>query len=353
MVHYEPPQHRWSPAEMARYLMLSPTTAHVIRPAEEFECDFPNGPRRVLALIDHLFVRYPVPRCLYRAMLLEEGLRLVFPNEPHPAGRKKRMNREAKYRRWFHTIARGEPFADIVYRDFTRKQAHWFVQSPERLTIEDAIFWAKARGTGVPADCCEFLLNRLGRYGMMHLGERLEDLLQFFARTWAEIEPEERPEILDFLRYASTIPGFAFTGRTAGSVRKLSDDWHRRLTNFGRGGFLAWEGTIESWERKEEGYLVEAIELTDTRQLAEEGTHQGHCVGGYGWQCHHGTCRIVSFRWKTIRQDDFRRITVEVSPRGRCVVQTRGARNRRATEEEMRILRSWASDRGFRLPGGS
>ncbi len=340
-----------SPEELARYLMLSPTTGHAIRLAEEFSCEHLDGPLRVLALIDHLFIRYPVPLCLYRTMLSAEGLKLVFPNDNHPPGRKKRMLREAHHRKWFHAVARGESFADVAKPVLSRREAHWFLQSPNRYSIKEAIVWAKAAALGLPAEGCDMLLDRFRMPMLRALGDRLEELMQFYARAWDAIEPAERIEIADYLMAAFADPSFSLAGRTAGSVRKLSHDWHRRRTAARVGRTFSWKGAIAEWEQLDGSYRVRLSELTSNVLLAEEGGFQGHCVLGYASTCASGACRIVSMRWSLNLGEapglETARLTMEIRTGKWEIVQIRGKFNRSATPEELKVIRRWAVECGL------
>lgn len=339
------------PEGLARYLMLSPKTGHAIRPAEDFSCEHPDGPLRVIALIEHLFVRYPTPLCLYRTMLTEEGLKLVFPNDSHPPGRKRRMQREAPYRRWFHTVARGESLAEAAKNVLTRREAHWFIQAPSRYSLNEAILWARAAAVGVPSEAGELIVDRFRVRRLEELGPRLSELFHFFARAWNETAPTERIEIIDYVSFALWDPKFSLAGRTAGSVRKLSEEWHRRRTDGRVGRYVSWHAAFSDWDDSDHSYRIKATELIDNVRLAEEGASQSHCVSTYAAMCVGGQCRIVSMRWLLAHGSDLgpevARLTLEIRPDRAEIVQIRGRHNRRATEEQMGVVRRWAAESGL------
>jgi hypothetical protein len=110
--------------------------------------------------------------------------------------------------------------------------------------------------------------------------------------------------------------------------------------------FGAWETTLKNAR-------VRVFELTNNRALGDEGRKQRHCVFGYTYACTSGYCRIVSMRWlsKLDASDgsaiEFDRLTLEIRTRDRAIVQIRGKLNRRATNEEMAVVKQWAGAHGL------
>ncbi len=335
---------RSSAKELAKYLSLSIKNPHVIRPPETFDCAYPDGPMRVLALIEHLFVCYPVPFCLFRTMLSAEGLSLVF-GHPVYSNSKKRMQQEATYRKWFHTISRGDSFADLVKDRFTRREAHWFLKTPTHLSIDACDTWARAAAVGVPPDGCDFILDRFRLY-FREFGDRLPELFQFYARTWDEMEPARHAEIADYIRYFFFDGGLSLTGRTARSILRMCEEWHREMRPVWTDRHVSWPSAYEFWTSLDDSHQVEAVELTGSRQLNEEGSEQGHCVASYTDSCLGGHCRIVSMRW-TLGDRETKRLTFEIRPESAEVVQIRGRFNRQVMPDELAIIRRWASERGL------
>jgi hypothetical protein len=77
-------------------------------------------------------------------------------------------------------------------------------------------------------------------------------------------------------------------------------------------------------------------ELTSTAQLVEESATMSHCVSGYDYRCVQGMSVIFSLCF-----DGGRRVTIELQPATRRVVQVRGCRNRAATTEELGVVQRW------------
>lgn len=293
-----------------------------------------------------------MPRFLYRSVLSAEGLELVFdvPRDPKAKGLP-----EAKYRPWFLAVARGESFAKASRDVFTKREAHLFLQVPDGRSIEETVFWTRALAAGVPKVGCDFLVERLDAAFRKAVGDRMPDLLRFYAEGWPEMRGYDRDEITDFVRAMARDPDFSFKGRTFGSMRKRCAEWHRTSFSGHVREYRAWTPGFEPWEFRKGGVAVRAEELTNNRLLADEGRTQRHCVLTYTSLCLQGRSRIVSLRWfgvvdhVEIPTRELSRLTLEVSPAQRSIVQIRGKMNRGATEEEMRAVRHWAGDQGLKI----
>lgn len=337
------------------YILPSAYSGPALRDPKTFRSRSYDQGRQVLALIDHLFVRYPVPLFLYRSMLSFAGLHLVFDQDGDRTNRS-HVPGESKYRHWFLAVAQGQSFAKAAKDSFTKREAHWFLLAPPHNTIAKNIFWARAAAAGVPRDGCDYLADRIGGATQaMQIGDRMPDLLRFYAEAWAEMRGHDRDEITDFVRTAIVNPSFSFKGRTFGSVRKLCHEWHRTVYAGNVKVYRSWTPTLPLWEERTTHRVVRALELTSNRALADEGQKQRHCVYTYTEQCLSGRTCIVSLRWYAVASraevasHELERITVEVSPSTRRVVQIRGRLNRRATEEEMKGIRHWAGVHGLRI----
>lgn len=339
---------------LARYIAPSIYGAHVVRPESLYRARSYNRARQVLSLIDHLFVKYPVPLFLYRAVLSYEGMELIFDGPPNRSNRGKEPP-ESKYREWFLAVAQGKSFAKVSKDVFTKREAHCFLQAPTCNGIAQNIFWARAAAAGVPVAGCDHLVKRFEPEMIKRIGERLPDFLRFFAEAWNEMRGYDRDEITDFIRAAVQNPEFSFKGRTYGSMRKLCHEWHRTVYVGTVREYRSWLPRLQFWQSRKNAILVRAEELVSNRALADEGQRQGHCVFTYTSHCIEGRSCIVSLRWFAVSSisdsgtKEVDRLTIEVSPARREVVQIRGPRNRRATNAQMDIVRIWAGDRGLTI----
>jgi hypothetical protein len=348
------PMKRRSNDFLAQYVGLPIHSAVAIRPEWQYRARSYNRGRQVFGLIDHLFVRYRVPLYLYRSMLSFEGLDLVFGIKYEPKKRERAHPPEARYRDWFLAAAQGASFARVSRDVFTKKEAHWFLQAPATNTIEQNILWAKGMTAGLSREACAYLVERLDTEFLRTLGDRLGDLLRFYAEEWPHMGDYDREEITDFIRAAILIPEFSLKGRTFGSMRKLSHAWHRSVHVGSVRDYRTWSPVFAPWEhvQPKSVLLIRARELTNNRALAEEGRKQHHCVYSYTTRCIHGQSRIVSFRWYEVEpggcevREELTRITAEVVPSHNAITQIRGRQNRQATDQEMKIIRIWAGVNG-------
>jgi hypothetical protein len=339
-------------ADLARYLAMPLDDWDTIRPEDQFRARSYNLSRQVLALIDHLYVRYPVPLFLYRTMLSPEGQELVFGIPSGGKNAKRKTMRDGAFRHWFFAVARGDSFARVAREVLTKREAHWFLLAPGSHSIKQNIFWAKAAAAGLPPPVCDYLVERFGLVDLERLNDRLPDFLRFYRRAWPEMRGYDRDEITDFVRAALQNPGFSFKGRTFGSMRKLCQEWHRTVYADKVREYRSWSPMLPPWEHRIPGGRVQATELTSNRALADEGKVQRHCVFTYTSRCLQGLSRIASIRWYALAADDTEgleqtRLTLEVSPDRRAIVQIRGKMNRLASREEMEIVRRWAGEQGL------
>lgn len=334
-------------AELARFVALPLNASVALRDAEAFVAKSHNLGKQVQALVDHVFVAYPVPLFLYQAVLTQEG-RIQVLGGDHRNCRASQWHRDL-----FLAAAQGRSVAKLLVDRLNKRETHWFLQAPIGNSITQNLFWAKCAAAGVPQRTCQFLTERLMVGGVaQRLGDRLADVLRFYAQFADAMTEYTRAEVTDFVRAMADNPEFSFKGRTLGSMIKLSREWHRTFYSGRVARYQSWAGRFPIWERQEKGILVRALELTNNRALAEEGRKQHHCVFTYTWQCAHGTTRIVSLRWFAKDENGadriVKRLTIEVS-RNEEVVQVRGSLNRAPSDAELKTLNTWAGDNGLRV----
>lgn len=335
---------------------IAPSRRSAIRAEDGYRAKSYNLSRQIFGLVDHLFVRYRVPMFLYRSVLSRQGLELLFEVPATSAKLMKADPPEAKYRPWFFAVAQGQSFAKASKDVFTKREAHWFLLAPTHNSIERNIFWAKLAATDLDRAGCDYLAEKLDpEFLEKVVGDRLPDLIRFYVEAWPQMRGYDRDEITDFVRAAAQNSAFSFKGRTFGSMRKLCHEWHGAVYSGRVREYQSWIPGIPLWEHRKGQTLVRAEELTNNRALNDEGKVQRHCVFTYTSYCLQGRTRIASLRWFVLDASEahpsreLSRLTVEIHVAHRTIQQIRGRLNRRATGEEMKVLRMWAGEMGFTI----
>jgi hypothetical protein len=328
---------------------------NAVRQRADFAAKSYNLGRQVIGLIDHMFVKYPVPTFLYRSVLSRSGIQLALgPNQRDPDFW--RDSGTPQFVRWFLIAAQGGSLAKELKDVLTKKEVHCFLQAPWENTIVRNLFWAKCFAAGIPAKTCQFLTDQIGgKNQQKEMGDRIDDVVRFYANEHARMRGNDLQQITDFVRAVIAEPAFSFKGRTLGSMVKLSEEWHQAVFSVKVTEFKSWIPMFGGWEHKSKGQLIRAVELTNSRALADEGRRQKHCVWSYVNSCANGHARIVSIRWLVDSHDplnpgpELSRLTLEVRMQQRAVVQIRGKVNREAEDHEMRIVRLWAGEHGLTI----
>jgi hypothetical protein len=305
------------------------------------------------ALAQHLVGKYPVPRFLAAAWYATDG------------------TYSERKRRWFIAHASGVPFRslDLPLR-MTRKMEHILLRSPDHLVIECAIRRAELLGLGAGNELVHAVLaTRLG--SDLSDGEFWRTVWLFLIENSQAIDAAQVGPIIDFVQAVRhervavettegivmgepPQPSFSMRGRTARSILRLMQDWHRGLGLVS--GEVSWvpsrlrpmvveESSQESSAPQVSWHMTE---LTNSAQLRAEGAALHHCVASYANRCWRGTSRIWSLRVKrglTVRSV----LTVEVDTNRHAVIQARGFRNRRASGKPLRLLAAWAAREHLRL----
>ena len=107
-------------------------------------------------------------------------------------------------------------------------------------------------------------------------------------------------------------------------------------------GFERYEGDGRTRRR------FAVTELLTAAALDAEGAAMRHCVGSYAGSCASGRSAIFSLTLESGGTRE-RRLTVEVAPATRQVVQARGKLNALAAGTDARVLRAWAIQAGLTL----
>lgn len=356
-------QKKKSVENLLSLLAIRGLSAYAIRPAEAYVPKSHNLDRQLIGLINHMFVKYPVPDFLYQVCFADDAQE-----------RRPRLNHvvqgslgkaQETYRRWFVTLAQGGSFHKLAKGLMTSREATTFLTAPVGRTVHENVWWAKMKVAGIP----DALIGRLiDRIFTNHLPDdpdgSLAEVILFYAHQHQDLTRNSLDEVTDFLAYKLRHDRrFRMKGRTASSAVKLSNEWHLQMQRAKLGRHIQWSGLgIADWILEDNSEVWFATELRDNKELVNEGRKQKHCVYSYVQRCVEGRSFIFSVRacrklaadydaegmpiWD--RTYETRRVTVEVSS-SRTIVQVKGPLNRAPIPEEREVLRRWAAETGITL----
>ncbi len=304
-----------------------------------------GGSRRVQfdSLVRHLFAQYELPAFMPGIWLREDKLE----------------------RRVFAHLAKGLSIrtAGSPIR-CTRQMVPHFMTAPADLTVTQALRWAQVFAFGGDKKLARAIV-----------GTRLRDIQAdelFWDQTVAfivreSIGPIEAVEVIDFLhrqrfqtgtRAYNLInfnqplqPELSLKGRTRVWLRRHMANWRKDI-----GILEPLPGRVTHWapadirpfrkQRAEETWTI--TEITSREELGAEGGTMGHCVFSYLTRCRRNLSSIWSLQRCSASQNT-RVLTIEVRPRSREIVQVRGKRNRRATGDELNLIRNWAATEQLKM----
>jgi hypothetical protein len=324
-----------------------------VRSAEDWLGSPASWPGGVNSLAQHLLSRYRIPAFLSAAWYATDD-----------------RYADAK-RRWFLRHSAGASLRSLALPiELTRKMEHILLGSRDHFGIEYALRRAELLGLGAGQQLTDAVLATRPALDLDN-GEFWRTVWLFLIANTGRIDGAEVGPIIDFVHAirhervaVDTIdgivmreppqPGFSLRGRTARSVLRLMNDWHREL-GLVRGG-LRWEPSrlrpmaVETLAEDPSAPPTwwELTELTNSAQLRAEGVALQHCVASYSHSCWRGASRIWSLRRR--RDSSVRSVvTLEIDPARRTIVQARGFRNRRATGKGLQLVQEWAARERLRL----
>lgn len=355
-----------------------------VRPLDEWTPRGKAAETVLRSLIDHLICRYKMPAFWFSVWF---------------GGRREAAD-AAQSTGWFVALSQGTGMYELVKRgDFpvklTKKQCHAFMQQRGVNNVVEAVRWTQVQSFGGERRFVEALCKT--DWGdELRQEEFRAPVIQWFC-TQAMIDPAQVGPMIDYLEHAKRqftsrqrrlvneaqdegriylIDAFSMKGRTARSVMRDMEAWHKELAEnrrvarredraqWGRGrsayqnpppakfavsGFENW-GMNRKTKDKRTGKSIQVHysirELLTYDALLEEGRMLSHCVSSYAWSIGKGQKSIWSF---SIGKD--KQLTIEVRNSTRTVVQIRGLRNRMPEASEMLYVEKWARENGLAITG--
>jgi len=305
-----------------------------VRPLSGWTDKPSTGGESIRSLVDYLFVTYPVPEFLYGNWLTERDLPTT------------------KWMCWFVLLGQGanlhqatEHFTEwVIPKSFVQ----YLYQAPPDLTPLEACIWAEVHRLG--GSEVEFQrLREHGNYLWDPTSKHERDLrYQSFWRDTVRWLTRHREELTDqmchlILEWASHMFGmdqrgqFTLRHRSPRNTYEAAERFYETQRN---PLYMKWCSHGWDWEyvgQNEDVWLIQ--ELTAGYQLREEGRAMAHCVENYISRCCAGLDSIFSL---TVNGE--RRLTIQVNPTRKSIVQARGFRDREATPEENIVLSAWQKE---------
>lgn len=251
-----------------------------------------------LAAARHLFALYPVPPHLEQVWLDASEL-----DEAETMLR----------RRWYVAAATGGSLHKAGAGEWlSRREVHRFLNPPGELRFMEA-FWAAiaATYTDDPSVALRIARSSIARTPRADCAFWRE-VARFFCANPATVG--EIDDLCDFIAAArERDPAFGLRGRTPGSLRRMSAEWHRDMAAVARieamrrrfAGHAAtqdksWAGApLADWtwqppgkEAKERREEYRMVQLTTAAGLVEESSAMHHCVWTYAGKCIAGQASI-------------------------------------------------------------
>lgn len=313
-----------------------------IRDPRDWKSPSYNIEKQLRDFINHVFVEYEAPTFLFDLFMADQKRPNHIPHETF----EEVSSFNDEFREWFLIVAQGGSFRKRVKGILNKKEASLFLQAPTDKMVHENIWWAKCKALGMADWYVEYLITRiLSKHFIDDPDERMHELVHFYNKIESDVEKAALYEITDYISWQlENEPTWRLKGRTLSSIIKLSNDWHmmvhkakvKTLINLPNMGLKNWthhEG-FQKWQIRQ---------LTTNIELSREGNKQRHCVYSYVSACQTGRSYIFTMD----SEDDMggqrkKHITIEVDS-DKKIVQARGKMNRRPDEDEMAIMKKWAS----------
>ena len=297
-------------------------------------------------LLDHLFVSHDVPRFLY-----SEWSRVLSGLPRYHSYGWLRHDMRFKWICWFILLGQGGSLkraARLFNWRMPSKLPCYLADAPPAVTpLEGCLFSEIKRLGGSEIEFVRILQNPAfvvdpTEHSAHEPHSRFwQDTIRWLIAHRNAVTDEECDMILSWAMHEHTEARragerpYTWKGRRVRSVLERSIAYRRIMER--PWGDYAWNAHGWDWTLDEEPsgkWLF--VELTSGEALFREGQAMRHCVAGYAARCVSGQSAIVS-----VAHNGLRRVTLEINPQNRKLVQARGVANRPAYPEEQRAITRW------------
>lgn len=291
------------------------------------------------SLAEHVLARYAMPPFLWSAFLANEDAAALAPIAIHVGAGGS----------LYQAVRSG-----LMPVPLTRSMCHELLSRGVGACFLDAVRRVQVKAAGGDARLFRaWVATRAGRRLHTRADEEFwQTVLVWFCANPMLPQGEVAP-LVDYIEHRrGEAPDFSIKGRSVLAMMRGMHQWHAQLAKekaaagrtFTRSGL---EPMDLDWSRRDRrgNHLVEIWhfrEILDSKTLAEEGRVMSHCVYAYARRIETGECSI----WTLTREDNaghWRRLTIEVRPSLRQIVQARGRFNRLPEPRDMMALNAWAT----------
>lgn len=339
--------------------------AHHHRPIADWE---PRGKGKTTifnSLCEHLLAKFPTPQFLWSAFWEHDVDALgrlsadLSSDIPHAIGFGTRSTSGWHIIQAVIKISRGDSFAKMSKSGefpvtLTNKQCHQFLQSSADSSFMSALRRIQIQTHGGGRRLLKVLMARDEGRKLGSIAEEifLDSVIAWFSKN-PMLDLAQFNPLMDFIWHRwREDKNFSMKGRSAIALMRALQEWHddlakRQITHgkeYKPSGLK--NGHWEFNNRDGSGNYVRVIyditEILNSKELHAEGKAQRHCVLSYSYSIEQGHCSIWS-----MKVNGERLITIEVRTHSRTIVQARGKLNRKATNEEYKIIQRWANENGL------
>ena len=302
-----------------------------------------NRFNQIKELVNHLFVKYPVPKFLYN----------IWYSETY---------NENNFKIFFH-LTNGKnirTFKNIPF-PLTKKESHTFLQSPDNFEISEAFYYSKIYKYTTD-------INKIKSFLDTKISEQPKNIsfwlsvVQYLVNL-PMLDINQYGVVIDYIneiKYVNRVitkngmrtitspkkPNFTMKNRNI--VRLLEDVelWHNKLKKIQKHNNI-WEGFkigdfkyIVGKDKNKKIYYI--TQLLSSKELFNEGKILNHCVSSYSNSCKSGRTSIFNMSVEDYLGNVKKILTIEVSKENK-IRQIRGYSNRSPYVYEKNVIKKWTS----------
>lgn len=290
-----------------------------------------------VSLVDHLFSRYNSPAVLFDSPTDYRHNQIPF-----------------KWVCWYIIIGQGgslKKAAPLFGWNIPSKFQHYLLKVPKDIQypIQVCVYAEVLRLGGNEVDFVRVTFNESLMIDPTERNHN-EDYLVFWRTTivWLitnrdHITDAESRMVLAWAVHLYTesrrdhATVFSWKGRGVVNTLNQASHYFEEINRRDWGNYK-WNSHDWNWEHSDETDLQWTMEeLTSSDELYKESLYMQHCVKTYSGRCVSGISAIFS-----LKLEGERKLTIEIAPQSKKVVQALGKFNRMAESREREIVKLWA-----------